>query len=162
MTISMILCVSFVSGGLFTDKFRLMSKPCFLMMTLTIFGFLNFQGNCFSNSNARVIDKIGRHFDKIKDIDWQLSLNKTEPLPASEKMMEQVAALQKLNLKVSENEPIKVALNEFLTKWATREFIYQSLINNDQKFMADVTSFYLRGLVKYKKGWKTLFPFFRA
>ena len=72
--------------------------------------------------------------------------------------MDIVSEIANISPRLSDTAALKIPLQEFLSKWSNRDKILTSLLKNDQTFMADVTGFYLRGLVTRKKGHKTLFP----
>lgn len=112
-------------------------------------------------ANANPITKIGKHLDKIKAIEYKQSLKQIDELEAAEKIMPHVNAIKELSKKVTAGEPIKEYLTAFVITWDTVEKIRVSLIDERVRFMTDVTTFYMRGFVKDKKGSKTLFPIFK-
>lgn len=110
---------------------------------------------------GKPIDKVGHHLQKIKDIDYKLSLKKIDAALAAQKIISHVKEIDILHKKISESEPIKELLTSFLYKWNTEDKILASLSDGNQQFMSEVTAFFLRGHVKHKDGWKTLFPIFK-
>jgi hypothetical protein len=110
---------------------------------------------------GKPIEKIGHHLQKIKDIDYKLSLKKINSAQASKRMMSHMEEIKQLDTKISDKEPIKALLTPFIEKWNTEDDILVSLTNGDHLFMTEVNVFFIRGHVKYKDGWKTLFPIFK-
>lgn len=106
-------------------------------------------------------DKVGNHLEKIKELNYKLSLKKIDVNLAVKKIADHIKAIGKLNKKISDNEPIKELLNAFIEKWNTEDKIFASLTDGKQQFMSEVNAFFIRGYVKYKDGWKTLFPIFK-
>lgn len=110
---------------------------------------------------GKPIDKVGHHLQKIKDINYKLSIKKIDPPLAAQKIVSHMKEIKQLDAKISDNEPIKALLTLFIVKWNTVDNILASLTDGDHLFMTDVNVFFVRGHVKYKDGWKTLFPIFK-
>lgn len=110
---------------------------------------------------GKPIDKVGHHLQKIKDIDYKLSLKKIDSALAAQKIISHMKEIEQLDTKISDNEPIKALLIPFMEKWNTEDNILASLTDGDRLFMTEVNVFFVRGHVKYKDGWKTLFPIFK-
>lgn len=106
-------------------------------------------------------EKIGYHLEKIKDIHYKLSLKKLDTKLAASKMMSHVISIQKLSKKIAEDEHMKDFLSEFVSKWTSEEKITASLMDGKSEFMSEVNVFFVRGYIKVKDGWKTLFPIFK-
>lgn len=104
------------------------------------------------------------YFDRIHAISYHQSLHPNDKDVISisaEKMFQEVTGIQQLLPGISDTAAIREPLQLFLSKWNNPEQIRGSLSDGNQKFMADVTAFYLRGLVQRKGEGKTLFPLFR-
>lgn len=110
---------------------------------------------------GKPIEKIGHHLQKIKDINYKLSIKKIDAPQAAKRIMSHMKEIKQLDTKISENEPIKTLLTLFIEKWNTEDNILASLTDGDHLFMSEVNVFFVRGHVKYKDGWKTLFPIFK-
>lgn len=110
---------------------------------------------------GKPIDKVGHHLQKIKDIDYKLSLKKINAELAAQKIISHMKEIKQLDTKISDNAPIKALLTPFIEKWNTEDNILASLTDGDHLFMTEVNVFFVRGHVKYKDGWKTLFPIFK-
>ncbi|MBK9256686.1 MAG: hypothetical protein IPM42_14455 [Saprospiraceae bacterium] len=115
----------------------------------------------YSTFLRKPVDKVGHQLEKIKEVNYKYSLKKIDALLAAQKMAGHMKAIEKLNKKISDNEPIKEFLNSFIEKWNTEDNILASLTDGDHLFMTEVNVFFSRGYVKYKDGWKTLFPIFK-
>lgn len=118
--------------------------------------------SCFANKDVRLVKKISRRFEKIHDIDYELSLRRISNTDATSKFYREVNKIAHYFDSVSDTATIKIPLKEFLEQWSHIERISASIQESDQKFMADVTSFYLRGLVRRRGSSKTLFPVYKA
>lgn len=132
----------------------------FLLVAITI----QWPWNCFAGKEERVIRKIGKRLEKIHAFSYQLSLlpnEKTKLITSANKIFRQLTVIQKYYPIISDTAPIKEPLQTFLSRWNSTELIAGSLSDGEQKFMADVTAFYLRGLVERKKEGKTIFPMFK-
>lgn len=132
----------------------------FLLVAIT----LQWPWNCFAGKEERAIRKIGKRLEKIHAISYQLSLHpneKTMLINSANKIYRELTIIQKHYPSVSDTAPIKEPLQKFLSRWNNAELIAGSLSDGEQKFMADVTAFYLRGLVERKKEGKTIFPMFK-
>ncbi len=110
---------------------------------------------------SKPIDKVGYHLEEIKDIDYKLSLKKIDAMLAAEKIMKHLQSIEKLNYKIQNDEPIKEYLDPFVKKWNSKELIFASLTDERRDFMQEVSTFFMRGYVKTREGWKTLFPIFK-
>jgi hypothetical protein len=110
---------------------------------------------------GKPINKVGHHLQKIKDINYKLSIKKIDPPLAAQKILSHMEEIKQLDTKISDNEPIKALLTLFIVKWNTVDNILASLTDEDHLFMTEVNVFFVRGHVKYKDGWKTLFPIFK-
>lgn len=115
---------------------------------------------CFAIS-GKPTDKVGHHLEKIKDIDYKRSLKKMDTTLAAKKIMSNLEEIKQLNTKIPENEPIKALLTPFVEKWNAEDKIFATLNDGNHHFMIDVNAFFIRGHVKTKDGWKTLFPIFK-
>jgi hypothetical protein len=131
----------------------------FIIMTICII-FMSSIFGCFAGA-GKPIEKVGHHLQKIKDINYKLSIKKTDAPLAEKKIMSHMEEIKQLDTKISDNEPIKDLLTSFLNKWSTQTQILGSLMDEHHQFMAEVNVFFIRGYVKYKDGWKTLFPIFK-
>ncbi|MBK9150941.1 MAG: hypothetical protein IPM26_08030 [Saprospiraceae bacterium] len=77
--------------------------------------------------DKKAINKIRIKLEKIKEINYRLSLRKIPPEDAALKISVYIQDLQKLNLKVSEDEAFQELLNSFLEKWHSEERVQESL-----------------------------------
>jgi len=114
-----------------------------------------------SEGEGKITDKVGHHLEKIKDIEYKRSLKKIGTELAAKKIMLHMKDIEKLQSKISDQEPIKDLLTAFINKWNTENKILESLRDGNQHFMIEVNAFFIRGFVRAKEGWKTLFPMFR-
>lgn len=115
----------------------------------------------FAGKEVRAIKKVGRHFEKIHKINDQYSLMRSGADRAAMDMHKEVKSIQKWYPAISDTAAIKVPLKQFLEQWSTQELIRASLLDGRQEFLAEANSFYLRGFVKRRQEFKTLFPLFR-
>jgi hypothetical protein len=122
--------------------------------------FMSSMPGCFARA-GKPIEKVGHHLQKIKDIDYKRSLKKLDATLTTKKIMPHMVEINQLNKKISDNEPVKEFLNSFIEKWNAEDKILTSLKEGNQQFMSEVNAFFIRGYVKYKEGWKTLFPIFK-
>lgn len=115
----------------------------------------------FAGGEARAIKQVGRLMDKIHRIDDACQLKKTTEADAAAAMFVEVEKIRKLAANISDTAAIKQPLEQFLSTWTSAALIQASIADGRQVFMADVTGFYLRGLVEHREGSRTLFPMFR-
>lgn len=134
-------------------------RPFALMILLNLLAWPFFS---FANKDARMVKKVGRRFEKIHATDYAYSLRKISDSEAAEKFYTEIKKIEKIYHSISDTAAIQIPLKSFLDKWHTLEVIHDSILNGDQKFMADVTAFYLQGLVRRREGTKTLFPAYKA
>jgi hypothetical protein len=114
---------------------------------------------CAASENP--LNKIGHHFERIKDIENKRSLNKIDNITAAGSMFIHVEALKPLIHKLSDNDPRKPSFESFIDKWDSTDKIYSSLNSGEGDFKGHVNYFFAGGYIKQKEGWKTLFPIFR-
>ena len=89
------------------------------------------------------IDKIGHHLQKIKDIDYKLSLKKIDAPQAAKRIMSHMEEIEILHTKISESEPIKGLLTPFVEKWDAEDIIFASLNDRNHHFMIEVNVFFV-------------------
>jgi hypothetical protein len=131
----------------------------FIIMNICII-FMSRMFGCFTGA-VKPIEKVGHHLQKIKDISYKLSVKKIDASQAAKRILSHMEDIKQLDSKISDTEPIKALLTLFIEKWNTEGNILASLTDGDHLFMTDVNVFFVRGHVKYKDGWKTLFPIFK-
>jgi hypothetical protein len=129
------------------------------ILTMCIISFTSIFG-CFAIS-GKPTDKVQHHLEKIKEINYKHSLKKIDATLAAKKMVIHMIAIEKLNKKISDIESIKELLTSFIEKWNSEAQILGSLKDGNHFFMIEVNAFFIRGHVKTKDGWKTLFPIFK-
>lgn len=117
--------------------------------------------SCFANKESRAIKQVGRHMDRIHDIDHACSLQKMSAADAAIAMFAQVQAIRKVSASIPDSAALKEPLQRFLNTWTSAALIEASIRDGRQFFMADVTGFYLQGLVPRRDGSKTLFPIYK-
>lgn len=88
-------------------------------------------------------------------------MKKIDAALAAQKIISQMKEIEILHAKISESEPIKDLLTSFLNKWNTEPQILASFNDGKYHFMIEVNAFFIRGHVKSRDGWKTLFPIFK-
>lgn len=76
-------------------------------------------------------------------------------------MFVQVQGIQRAAEAVPDSAAIHERLQRFLSVWTSAERIRASLADGRQAFMAEVTGFYLHGLVERRSEGRTLFHLFR-
>lgn len=116
---------------------------------------------CFASKEAKAIKRIGRCMERIHAIDRDHSSQKIAEAEAATRMYAQVDAIRKAALAIPDSALITAPLKDFLAKWNSVGSIQASIADGRQLFMADVTGFYLRGLVERRDGSRTLFPIHR-
>ena len=114
-----------------------------------------------SAGEGKLTARVGHHLEKIKDIEYKRSLKKIDNILAAKKIMLHMKDIEKLQKRISEQEPIKELLTSFTNKWNTENKILESLRDGNQQFMSEVNAFFIRGFVRAKEGWKTLYPIFK-
>lgn len=127
-----------------------------LMITMTMFAFWPL--GCSGNKESRAIAKVGRHLERIHDVSYAYSLKKTTANAAAASMHKEVDGIRKRFVSISDTAAIKEPLTAFLARWTTPASIEASLLDGRSEFMAQVTAFYMRGLVERREGGRTLFP----
>lgn len=116
---------------------------------------------CFASKEAKAIKQIGRCMDRIHTIDRDRNLQKITAVNAAAAMYAEVEAIRKASLSIPDTAAIKAPLRQFLGTWTSPAVIQASIEDGRQLFMADVTGFYLQGLVEHRDGSRTLFPIYR-
>jgi hypothetical protein len=113
---------------------------------------------CFGNMESKDIAKVGRHLDRIQEINHAYTLKKTTASAAAACMYKEVEAIRERFLAIPESSVIKAPLAAFLGKWTSTATIEASLLDGGPGFMTEVKLFYMRGFVEQRDGWRTLFP----
>ena len=133
-----------------------------LQSILKVIGYISLS-NLISHydGNIKAKRKIGHQLNKIKEINYQLSLKKLKPEIAAEKIFGHIKAMEILSHQIAEDEPIKQLLTVFSRKWKTENQICKSLTDGMHQFMSEVTSFFLRGYLPYSDARYALISLFR-
>ncbi len=116
---------------------------------------------CMGSKGSRAIAKVGRHLERISEVQYTFSLGKITPDVAAAGMFKEVEGIRSRYLAIPDTAAIKEPLRVFLDEWNTLERIETSLRDDRQEFMIEVNGFYLRGYVTKRDGSRTLFPIMR-